>query len=67
MVTDLRPPAEAGVKRACIALTNASVANAGSKPHGVTWRLRDANGYIFARLEFSAAQDGTPTTDWAFR
>lgn len=67
VVSDLRPGVEAAVKAACVTVTNASVAPGQSRARGVTWRLRDAEGYVFAHLQYSATDEGTVTTAWSFK
>lgn len=67
VVKDLLSSAQADVKAACVAITNASAQARGGRRAGVRWRLRDAEDQVFARLEYSADEAGTPTTEWRYR
>jgi hypothetical protein len=63
VIAGVEPAAEAEVKRACVAITNASVKAGQGRAYGVTWRLRDA-AEVVERLAYSTAADGKPDTAW---
>lgn len=63
VVTDVETKDLAEVKRACVAITNASVKAGQSKAYGVTWRLRDG-GEVLEGLAYSTNEAGKPTTAW---
>lgn len=64
VVPDVPAEAEADVLRACVAITNASVAPGKSRAYGVTWRLRDGDKGLM-RLAYSTGEDGKPNTAWS--
>jgi hypothetical protein len=63
VISGVEPKALPEVKRACVAITNASVKAGQSRAYGVTWRLRDA-AEVKESLAFSTGEDGKPNTAW---
>lgn len=63
VISDLRSSHEAAVLAACVAITQASVLES-SRRSGVSWRLRDAEGTVYGRLEHDAVSG---TTAWRFK
>lgn len=65
VIRDLRPSIADTVKEACVDITSCAVQVGGPKA-GPSWRLRDAEGYVFLHCAYDPTSEVTAWAPTAF-